>query len=124
MPTIFYEDSGIVVSDTTFILPNGDQYPVRNISSVKVRDKDIVGLLVAGILFASYAIMVGNPYTLVVSLIFFTLWWLTRANVLLIGSGGITQEALTFNKREQEKLQLLISIAAAINESISNLQKT
>ena len=48
----FYNDGAIVVTDTTFITPNGDQYPIRNITSVQVREKNYWILLILGLLFS------------------------------------------------------------------------
>jgi hypothetical protein len=43
MTQIYYDNFGVKVTDTMFIAPTGDQYPIRNISSVQVRIQSGVG---------------------------------------------------------------------------------
>ena len=56
---IFFDEAGAKVSSTMFVDPSGDQYPIRNITSVQVRYKPLsvkgakiskwVGIVVAAI---------------------------------------------------------------------------
>ena len=130
--TQLYNLNGVVVTDTAFITPNGDQYPIRNITSVKVRHAEaehINRITVAA--FACWFVWFVSAGTvetswiglLVISIPVLLYWYFGQRYVLLIGSGGVDQTSLSFPKRE-EYLSTLSEIAAAINVSIANLQKT
>jgi len=125
-----YNDNSIVVTDTTFITPNGDQYPIRNITSVQVREKNYWILLVIASIFLIPSLLgLVNEGNLVNTLpgfvmgIAFAIWWyFSQVYILWIGSGGIIQKALSFPKRKSSDLEKLIKISKAINLSIANLQ--
>jgi len=129
----FYNSNGIIVTDTAFITPNGDQYPIRNISSVKVRRNDApngnklalaaVALWVLWLLKASPPEGEAAICAFLAMVLVFTYLYFGRRYVLLIGSGGMDQTSLSFPLR-QENYNTLLEIAAAINASIANLQKT
>jgi len=77
-----YNDNSIVVTDTTFITPNGDQYPIRNITSVQVREKNYWILLVIASIFLIPSLLgLVNEGNLVNTLpgfvmgIAFAIWW-------------------------------------------------
>jgi energy-coupling factor transporter transmembrane protein EcfT len=127
----FYNAGGVVVTDTTFITPNGDQYPIRNITSVQVREKNFWVLLILGIFFLliglASLIVNGNfasaMPSIFLSFILLIYWYFSREYILWIGSGGLKQKSITFPKRNKKHLRTLIDIADAINKSIANLQK-
>jgi hypothetical protein len=147
----FYNSNGIVVTDTAFITPNGDQYPIRNISSVKVRkvgmNGKLLGLFVAVCLlilaFSVRAVSESAPalpsasevpaalrffnnalFLLCIVGVSLIIWYFLSGYTLLIGAGGMEQAALSFRRWRKHDLNTLRDIAAAINASIANLQKT
>jgi hypothetical protein len=140
----FYNSAGVVVTDTSFITPNGDQYPIRNITSVKIRKQGgrwgwIFLQVTVTVLFISLIPKETDmasevPQTLrlfnnlfllfLVNFICFLIWYFNRRCVLLIGSGGVDQTALSFKRWRKRDVDAIHEIAAAINASIANLQKT
>ena len=127
----FYKAGGVVVTDTTFITPNGDQYPVRNITSVQVREKNFWILLIIGIVFLTVGLisiieranLSSAMPSILIGVVFIIYWYFSREYILWIGSGGIKQKTITFPKRNKKDLGTLIDISGAINKSIANLQK-
>jgi hypothetical protein len=131
MTKIYYQNNGCSISDTVFITPNGDQYPIRNITSVKVRQKDYWLVLLIGIffLFLAYSSGEKNGFTadetkikFGIGIILILIWWYIRKFILWIGSGGIDQEALIYRKVTTGGLKNIHEIYDAINASIANLQ--
>lgn len=126
----FYNNQSIIVTDTTFVTPNGDQYPIRNITSVQVREKNYWIILMAAFVFLLPSLLgIANGANLTSTLPgimmagAFGIWWyFSRVYILWIGSGGIIQKALSFPKRKSGSLENLIEISKAINQSIANLQ--
>jgi hypothetical protein len=131
MEKIFYQNNGCSISDTVFITPSGDQYPIRNISSVKVRQKNYWWILLLGIFILYLAYSNGEKkgfdsgevlVPFLIGLITIAIWWFKREFILWIGSGGIHQEALTFKKANSGGLKNIREIYEALNASIANLQ--
>lgn len=131
MTKMYYQNNGCSISDTVFITPNGDQYPIRNITSVKVRQKDYWLVLLIGIFFLFLAYSSGEKNGLTadetkikfgIGIILILIWWYIRKFILWIGSGGIDQEALIYRKVTTGGLKNIHEIYDAINASIANLQ--
>lgn len=132
----FYNDGSIVVTDTTFITPIGDQYPIRNITSVQVREKNYWILLILGLLFIIPGMIglvvnliegqkIDGALPLILMGLFLIVWWyFSREYILWIGSGGVIQKTLSFPKRNSSDLGRMMNISKAINSSIANLQST
>ena len=130
----FYNDGSIVVTDTTFITPIGDQYPIRNITSVQVREKNYWILLILGLLFFTPGLIelvsliidgqrVDSSIPLIlIGLVLIIWWYFSREYILWIGSGGVIQKTLSFPKRKSRDLERMMNISKAINSSIANLQ--
>ena len=130
----FYNDGSIEVTDTTFITPNGDQYPIRNITSVQVREKNYWILLILGLVFLMPGLIGltvnfydgqqinGSIPLILMGLVLIVWWYFSREYILWIGSGGVIQKSLSFSKRNLKDLERIINIAKAINLSIANLQ--
>jgi hypothetical protein len=133
MSKIFFNRNGMLVDDSKFMHANGDQYPIRNITSVKVREKDekwklIIGLLLVGvsIYYATDPVSLDFQYNILAATsgAFFILWWwFSRKYIIWLGTGGMDRPGVVLRKT-RENLDLIRDISTAINESISNLQKT
>jgi len=130
----YYDKNEITVTDAVFMTPKGDQYPIRNISGVMVRQFNERASLIIGILgfvigvFYFFISMQGpiNFLSIVGILIGIAgvgRWYLGRKYVLFISSGGIHQQAITFPIFKGNRVKDLQEISNAINSSISNLQK-
>ena len=127
----FYNIGGIVVTDTAFIASNGDQYPIRNITSVQVReDNKMFWLYMSMFWYFIGLVRLLIDLSLVNSLSFFLMgtllliyWYFSREYILWLGSGGVKQKSISFKKRNKKDLATLNDIADAINKSIANLQK-
>jgi len=132
MGQIYYDKNGCSISDTVFVTPIGDQYLIRNISSVKVRQNDYWWILALGIIFICLAIK-GVAYMGIITdnvigvfllgIVTIIIWWFKRVFILWISSGGVYQEALTFQKAKSGGLQNIQQIYDALNLAIANLQK-
>ena len=130
MAMTFYDNNGIKVTDTTFITPEGDQYPIRNITSVQVRqNQKIILLIIAALIFLN-TITKGmsakaEDYVIgfAISAALVAAWWFTRKYILFIGAGGTLQKAIVY-KRHLANVKILSDVATALNASIANLQKT
>jgi hypothetical protein len=122
MEKIFYQNNGCTISDTVFITPTGDQYPIRNISSVKVREKNYWKILLLGIFILFLAYSNDAPFPFVIGLITIAIWWFKREFILWIGSGGVHQEALKFKKITKGGITNIQEIYDALNLSIANMQ--
>lgn len=137
--TTYYESENIVVTDTVFMTAKGDQYPIRNISSVMVRQFTKKTALIIGTLFFLIGLFLfisskfGNGigsdsdtfvFYIFIGAIALAWWYFGRKYVLFIGSGGKQQEALTFPMWRGNKVATLQKISNAINQSIAGLQKT
>lgn len=147
MSTVFYDKNHVKVTDSVFVTPTGDQYPIRNISSVSVREVENKPLLYGGafltflglfILYSTsaFAQMAAPSYSsgsgfslsgigsLLLGAALLYLWHKSKKYALIIGTGGVLQQAMAFPKTEADKFQILQEISLAINAAISNLQNT
>jgi hypothetical protein len=125
MKKIFYNKNDILVSDTVFIATNGDQYPIRNISSVSVRSIYYIKFLIVAIFFVCTPKIYYDshfPETALLGGIPLIVWFSLLKYQLMIGSGGILQVCIELPMWKLGSLQLLRDIKSAINESINNLQ--
>ena len=131
---IFFDEAGAKVSSTMFVDPSGDQYPIRNITSVQVRYKPLsvkgakiskwVGIVVAaiGVIMAvTGEVEVGIGW-IGFGLLGVYIWW---ANKILIhlGAGGVQQEAYSHPARDNENVERVQRLATAINDAIAHIQK-
>ena len=133
MSKIFFNRNGMLVDDSKFMHANGDQYPIRNITSVKVREKDekwklIIGLLLVGvsIYYAADPVSLefqNNILSATSGALFILWWWFSRKYIIWLGTGGMDRPGVVLRKT-RGNLDLIRDISTAINESISNLQKT
>ena len=149
MAKIYYSQYGVSVTDTVFITPMGDQYPIRNITSVAIRAIENKVLLYIGITlsllglyinFANSAFAQMSPSTyvnhsassfslpgiliLISGLFCILIWHLTKKTALVLGAGGILQTAISYPRNNAEGLIIMKEVSSAINLSISDLQKT
>lgn len=129
--TNYYDEKSVSVTDTVFITPSGDQYPIRNISSVMVRQFPERLALIIGVLciLAQIVLFIDSKSSpslvfLIVGLIALAWWYFKRKYVLFIGSGGTMQEALSFPMYKGNRVDDLQKISNAINRAIAGLQKT
>lgn len=133
MSKIFFNRNGMLVDDSKFMHANGDQYPIRNITSVKVREKNekwklIIGLLLVGvsIYYATDPVSLefqNNILSATSGALFILWWWFSRKYIIWLGTGGMDRPGVVLRKT-RENLDLIRDVSTAINESISNLQKT
>jgi hypothetical protein len=124
---IFYNQDDIFISDTVFVTPKGDQYPIRNISSVSVKDVNYIRVLIAAIYFifiGIYAYPLNSYYGEMsfFGLIALIVWLFLIKYQLMIGSGGVLQTSIELPKWKLSNKKNLNNITSAINESIRNLQ--
>ena len=125
MSTIYYDQNNVKVTDAVFVTPIGDQYPIRNITSVSVRAIDNKLYLYLGLFFTAlgfYLIFTSSVYAQtppagignssssfsIIGLIFFSLgmillylWKKSKEFALKIGTGGMIQNAITFPRKNQ-----------------------
>ena len=125
----------------------GDQYPIRNVTSVAIRAIENKVLLYIGITlsllglyinFANSAFAQMSPSTyvnqsassfslpciLISGLFCILIWHLTKKTALVLGAGGILQTAISYPRNNAEGLITMKEVSSAINLSISDLQKT
>lgn len=130
--TVYFEGRGVKVTDAMFVDATGDQVPIRNISSVRVRCKvplkaakfckwlGIV-LVILGVL----PLISGEAGALGISFLgvmLFLCWYLNKI-YLEIGAGGVIQESLQAPARIPENWEAVRKTAEAINTSITDMQK-
>ncbi len=136
---MFYEKNGVSVSDTVFNNGSGGQYPIRNISSVEIKETKTspIGLIIIGIIFlliggsiiAAYkdvGLGGGGLFLLGVFLIAAAKKLALDASKieLFIGGGGTPQSGMKLPLKDPNSRSDLSEITNAINKSIANLQKT
>jgi hypothetical protein len=120
------DDGTIVVSDTLLTF-NGGHYPIRNISSVKLRvgipfawmstvKKAGIGLTILGLLIA---VTSSEPLTLVIGILVL-LCWLLNPVWIEISSGG-TKEFVN-SARARTSYEGTVEIFEAINISLRDIQ--
>lgn len=138
MATVFYEKNGVLVSDSAFVNSNGNQYPIRNITSIEIKEKinSPVGLYAFGgllfligliiINFSGIGFVSGILVILGVAIIFGAKKAALNSSKieLLIGGGGTPQTGMSLPFKDPNSKLILDEIAKAIGDSISNLQKT
>lgn len=138
MATVFYEKNGVTVSDSAFINSAGNQYPIRNITSIEIKEKinSPIGIIIlGGILLAIGIVIINSAGIGIISGILTALGiiFLLGAKTaalnsskieLLIGGGGTPQTGMSLPFKDPNSKLILDEIAKAIGESISNLQKT
>ena len=130
MANIFFEERGLKITDTVLVTPSGDQYPIRNISSVKSQTVQKMWCLVVGVLLVIVGVVSmfqadkGAAGAILIGPMFIAFWWFTKKVILEIGTGGLPQAVLTVQPASAKNLKFLNEAMSAINESISNLQKT
>ena len=131
--TVYFEGRGVKVTDAMFIDSKGDQIPIRNISSVRVRCKKPenianiakwlgIVLMVLGGLALITSGDAGALTIAVLGIIFFSTWYFNKV-YLEIGAGGTIQESLSAPARIAENWEAARRTAEAINTSITDMQK-
>ena len=137
MAKVFYEKDGITVTDTVFMNGKGNQYPIRNITSVEIKEKPTSSLLA---FFGGFAIVVGvisifstdsivqSLVTIAVGAGMYVVGSKSGRNSstieLLIGGGGTAQTGMSLPLHDPSSKTTLDEISKAITESIAHLQKT
>ena len=123
--TVFFDKNGVKVTDAVLVVPSGDSYPIRNISSVAVRQSNPVVKLIIGALLTFLALKsidAGDevyPYIFgLPGVILLWLWWNNYFWALFVGTSGGTQAAIKFKKQEP----LLKEAEQAINKAILAVQ--
>jgi len=132
MATTFYDNFDVKVTDTVFVTPRGDQYPIRNISSVQVRIKSNLILLIFGLvlIFSGWTeyYFEGKDMSAIfwtcIGLLLLIGFKFFQLGTLYIGTGGRLQAAIVLNVKRPAKRTFLYDVSNAINAAISNLQKT
>ena len=148
---LFYSKDNVSVSDTVFTNREGDQFPIRNLSSVSIQSivyfKTLLSsifLLFVGIVSIVFAFNDAfneknasksrfQPSEIEYSIfnylhidnnLLLVSWFFVRKYRLFIGSAGTLQVGIDFPMWKSGSLQALEDIKSAINESINNLQST
>lgn len=125
LPHVFLEKDGVLVNDAVFRVSSGQSFPIRNITSVSVTRGSnsflilVVIAFVFGGLLLSAAGIPGPGVMLILLAIPFIVFIFNRTHSLNIGAGGVFQIAL-----KHKNGKFLESIASAINESISHIQRS
>lgn len=130
---VFFEEAGARVTSTMFVDPSGDQYPIRNITSVQVRFKpmNIQQATIAkwfGILLAVLGILMGatgegdtGGALVVIGAVLVYLWWSNKI-LIHLGAGGVQQEAYSHPARKKENAERVQRLAKAINDAVAHIQ--
>ena len=127
MNEIVYFDNGYIrVTDAVFVAPNGDKYPIRNISAVAVRLSNPLWKLILGIILTLLALdngIHGNSIRSwiygIPGIILLIIWWNNYYYALFIGAGGAQQPTIKLKKNDP----LLREVEEAINKAILSIQR-
>lgn len=126
-----YHQSDITITDSMFIDRTGDQYPLRNITSVKVRCKipkqvanvlKFVGFGLTALGIVMVVTIGTDGLSVVVIGLAALLAWFTNKVYIELGSGGIKQETYSAPARNPKNWEGAQQVAQAINEAISDMQ--
>ena len=140
MPHTFYEKDGVLVTDTAFINKNGNQDPIRNITSIEIYENWNFLVFWVMVILALFCLLVGvliiviagigwvsGIFSCIGVILLLTAKSFAAENStleLLIGGGGIPQTGMSLPYKDPESRAILSEISKAIGESIANLQKT
>jgi hypothetical protein len=121
----YFNDGGVIINSAMFITPDGSQYPVRNISAVRMKSEDRLGWIIASVVFLIIGVS-GGPSFLPLMLLLVTLclgvWFFGRNFQLIISSGGVEVAALSYNQREKNKKEFLTRALSSLSLAITDLQ--
>ena len=101
MSKIYLKEGGISVTDAMFISKEGEQYPIRNISSVRMGSTDRKGFLYAGVLiaiigiwtFVQNATPVSQLFTFLgIAIIPLIIWFFGRTFDIYISTSGVEKK--------------------------------
>lgn len=121
----YFNDGGVTITNAMFITPDGSQYPVRNISAVRMKSEDRLGWIIAAAILFVVGLINGfgePPVAILLSIICVFIWFFGRNFQLIISSGGSEVAALSYNQREKNKKEFLRSVLTALSLAISDLQ--
>lgn len=123
---VFFDQQGVKITDAVLTCPNGDSFPIRNISSVAVRESNHKGKLLIGIVLTLMALIsLANggsvyPYLFgIPGIILLVNWWQNYYWALFVGTSGGQQPAIKFKVEDP----LLREIEKAINLALLQVQK-
>jgi hypothetical protein len=123
--SVFFNQAGIKITDAVFTTPNGDNFPIRNISSVAVRQSNPwVKLLIGGFLtfFGLVTVTEGRtvwPFVFFVpGILLLVIWWQNYYWALFVGTAGGQQPAIKFKAKDP----ILKEVEQAINAAILKVQ--
>ena len=131
---VFFDEGGAKVTTTMFIDPSGDQYPIRNITSVQVRFKPLsilkakiakwlgIVLVALGLLMMVTGEPAGGVGFAAFGLLFVYSWWSNKI-LIHIGAGGVQQDAYSHPARNAESAERVHRLATAINDALAHIQK-
>ncbi|QWD45794.1 hypothetical protein G6661_09010 [Polynucleobacter paneuropaeus] len=123
--SVFFNQGGVKITDAVFTTPNGDNFPIRNISSVAVRQSNpwvklLIGgfLTLAGLSSAAKGDTVYPFVFLVPGIILLAIWWQNYYWALFVGTAGGQQPAIKFKAKDP----ILREVEQAINAAILKVQ--
>tara|TARA_B100001093_G_C26406015_1_gene833389 strand:- start:84 stop:488 length:405 start_codon:yes stop_codon:yes gene_type:complete len=128
-----FNEFGITITSTMFITPDGEQYPIRNISAVRfgINNRTLFLLFsVIGLLFSSYLIYLSiggyvNILTagilFLISILTLAIWYFGRTFNIYISTAGVEKSAISFNQLEGDKEKFCKQVIKALTDSISEI---
>ncbi len=134
---IFTKEKKATVSTTMFVDYTGDQYPIRNITSVQIRYKPSkalatvckwVGFIILAIGLITLFVEPADPeaaylpYVILLAAVILIQIWNNAKVYIVIGAGGSTQDTYPHRIRLKGADEHVKRLSTAINNAISDLQ--
>ena len=134
---IFTKEKKATVSTTMFVDYTGDQYPIRNITSVQIRYKPSKAIATTckwiGFIFLALGLLFlmvepANPegvyviYVFLLAAVILIQIWNNAKVYIVIGAGGSTQDTYPHRIRLKGADEHVKRLSTAINNAISDLQ--
>lgn len=125
----YFNEGGVVVNSAMLITADGAQYPIRNISSVKIGGNKRTwwrNIGFAGMLFAAANLVGGETDVAVyaggISACLLVIWFLLREIALVVSTAGVDRAAIRFNYLQNDKHDFVRRVLVAVAEAINDMQ--
>ena len=125
-----FNELGISITNTMFITPDGEQYPIRNISAVRFGTNNRTPFLIfsiIGLLFSPFSILSGwvsmyaGGIIFLISILALAAWYFGRTFNIYISTSGVEKSAISYNQLEGDRKIFCQKVIKALTDSISEI---
>lgn len=122
MQKTYFNDGGITITGTMFVTPRGEQYPIRNISALRVGVNNRWKIFAIILVVFCLGVAFENMQLIGLSGVAAILWFFSRTFSLFISTAGVEKPAISYSIFQREKKSFLTRVLASVSDAINAIQ--